>query len=95
MYSIFYNGLYANTGIQNLISWLERWERVHIKKTQKVGFSKENPGARAVLISGPPGIGKTSTAIAVGKIMGFDVVEFNASDTRNAQSMRRYIVSNV
>ena len=32
-----------------------RWDAVHIKKSQKVGFTKENPGAKAVLISGPPG----------------------------------------
>ena len=32
-----------------------RWDAVHIKKSQKVAFTKENPGARAVLISGPPG----------------------------------------
>ena len=32
-----------------------RWDAVHIKKSQRVGFTKENPGAKAVLISGPPG----------------------------------------
>jgi replication factor C subunit 1 len=38
---------------------------------------------RAVLISGPPGIGKTTSARIVSINEGFRVVEFNASDTRN------------
>lgn len=32
---------------------------------------------------GPPGIGKTSSALMVCKELGFDAVEVNASDTRN------------
>jgi hypothetical protein len=39
-----------------------RWDAVHLKKTEKVPFSKENPGARAALLSGPPGIGKSTVA---------------------------------
>ena len=37
---------------------------------------------KAVLISGPPGIGKTSAAKIVCHALGFDVMEVNASDTR-------------
>ena len=33
--------------------------------------------------TGPPGIGKTSAAVLVAKELGFDVMELNASDTRN------------
>ncbi|KAG5513903.1 hypothetical protein PMAC_000525 [Pneumocystis sp. 'macacae'] len=38
---------------------------------------------RAVLISGPPGIGKTTSAHLVANLEGYDVLEFNASDTRS------------
>lgn len=38
---------------------------------------------RAVLISGPPGIGKTTAAHLVSKIEGFVPLELNASDVRS------------
>lgn len=38
---------------------------------------------RAVLISGPPGIGKTTSAHLVAKLCGFKPIEMNASDTRS------------
>ena len=41
--------------VRKLRDWLRDWEVVHIKKALKVNFVKENPGAKAVLLSGPPG----------------------------------------
>ena len=41
--------------VRKLRDWLKDWEVVHVKKALKVNFSKENPGAKAVLLSGPPG----------------------------------------
>ena len=38
---------------------------------------------RAVMITGPPGIGKTSTAHLVAKLEGFTPIEVNASDARS------------
>jgi Holliday junction resolvasome RuvABC ATP-dependent DNA helicase subunit len=46
---------------------------VHLKKTEKVPFSKENPGARAALLSGPPGIGKSTVAALAAREGGYDV----------------------
>ena len=43
-----------------------------------------------MLISGPPGIGKTSAAKIICKALGFDVMEVNASDARGkVRRMRR------
>lgn len=47
----------------------------------------EKDGFRAALLSGPPGIGKTSAALMVSEMEGFKVVEFNASDTRSKKSL--------
>lgn len=56
-------------------------------KNLKSGFKKPGPdGAgmfRAVLISGPPGIGKTTAAHLIGELAGYNVIEMNASDTRS------------
>lgn len=38
---------------------------------------------RAVLISGGPGIGKTTAAHLVAKLAGYTIIELNASDTRS------------
>jgi replication factor C subunit 1 len=48
---------------KRLVLWLRQWDAAHNKKTIKIPFSKENPGAKAALLSGPPGIGKVSSSI--------------------------------
>lgn len=49
----------------------------------KLGGADGSGTYRAVMIHGPPGIGKTSAAHLVAKLEGYDVVESNASDTRS------------
>jgi replication factor C subunit 1 len=39
--------------------------------------------SRAVLLAGPPGIGKTTSAHLVAKAEGYTPIELNASDTRS------------
>jgi replication factor C subunit 1 len=43
---------------KKLADWLRCWRAVHIAKTQKPLITKDNFAGRAVLLSGPPGIGK-------------------------------------
>ncbi len=64
--------------IQQLRTWLQSWEH---------GY----PELRSVLITGPPGIGKTTTVHLVCKSLGYHVVEYNASDTRSISTLRGLI----
>lgn len=49
--------------------------------------AEEGATCRAALLSGPPGIGKTTIAHMVSQMEGYQILEFNASDTRNKISI--------
>jgi len=55
--------------IQSLLKWAEGWKRGRPEKT-------------AALLYGPAGTGKTATAIALARGLGWDLIELNASDKR-------------
>ena len=56
--------------------WLNQWQDGMPKK-------------KALLLVGPPGVGKTTVARAVAQDMGWSVIELNASDARNAAAIRK------
>jgi DNA polymerase III delta prime subunit len=58
-----------------LRAWAERWG------------SSGLPSQRAAVLSGPPGVGKTSAALALAADLGWSVVEMNASDARNERAI--------
>jgi len=61
-------------------------------KNVRAGFKKPGPDGvglyRAVCLSGPPGIGKTTSAHLVANLEGYDILEYNASDTRNEKLLK-------
>ena len=59
--------------VNKLTDWLKKWDQVFLKKTLKVPFVQSGPSCRAVLMSGPPGIGKTTTATLVARSLGYEV----------------------
>jgi replication factor C subunit 1 len=81
--------------IRKLSEWLKSWNDVHLHKKFKPSFTKENPGARAALLSGPPGIGKTSMATMAATLLNYDVLELNASDTRNKSEIDQILIEAV
>ena len=68
--------------VERIQAWLHNWP-----KSRKYDFQKRGAdgmgGYRAIIISGPPGIGKTTAAHLAAKLEGYDVLESNASDTRS------------
>lgn len=77
------NMLCGNKGqVEKLQTWLRNWRR-NAKANFKLPGKDGSGLYRAVMIHGPPGIGKTTAAHLVAKLEGYDVVETNASDTRN------------
>jgi replication factor C subunit 1 len=63
--------------INELMGWLRAW-------TGTAG------SVRGALVTGPPGIGKTTAVGLIVAACGYDLVEFNASDERSATAVRRY-----
>ena len=64
--------------ISEIKKWADQW--------------KENiPKRRALILSGNPGIGKTSCALALAKDYGWTSIELNASDARNATNIRNIV----
>ncbi|EMR08903.1 hypothetical protein PNEG_02685 [Pneumocystis murina B123] len=77
--------------VEKLQRWLRDWDQNRIANFKKPG-SDGLGFYRAVLISGPPGIGKTTSAHLVAKLEGYDVLEFNASDTRNKKLLEDSLI---
>jgi len=49
------------------------------------------PHFRAALLIGPPGVGKTASVNALANDMGMEIVEFNASDSRNKSQIETLV----
>ncbi|KAJ6628243.1 Replication factor C subunit 1 [Pseudolycoriella hygida] len=86
----------AGSNVAKLQNWLNKWYSNHDgkKKLQKPNpWAKNDDGSyyKAALLSGPPGVGKTTTATLVCLELGFDTVEFNASDTRSKRLLKEEV----
>ena len=70
------DGIVGNPqAVNDLRNWAAQWNR-------------GTPKYKAVVLMGSPGIGKTTSAEALARDMGWGIVEMNASDQRTADAIR-------
>lgn len=67
---------------------IRAFNRAHIEKEQKEEL-KIAPENAAVLLEGPPGVGKTSIVYALAYDLNMEIIETNASDTRTREALER------
>ena len=60
---------------QKIVEWLKKW----------------SDGTKPLLLIGPPGVGKTSYVHALSREFDIDLIELNASDTRNKNLLAQVI----
>ena len=65
--------------IEQVRAWIGAWLHGH------------PPKKKALILAGPPGIGKTTTVYALAHEYGFEVIELNASDDRTYSMIERYV----
>nr|XP_019597486.1 PREDICTED: replication factor C subunit 1 isoform X1 [Rhinolophus sinicus] len=84
-----------------LLRWLQNWhkspseEKKHAAKLGKFAGKDDGSSFKAALLSGPPGVGKTTTASLVCQELGYSYVELNASDTRSKNSLKEMIAESL
>ncbi|MDG6997712.1 MAG: AAA family ATPase [Nitrososphaerota archaeon] len=59
----------------DLVKWLKHWKI----------------GSKAIMLTGPPGIGKSTSIYAVARELGYTVIELNASDARTKERLKEEI----
>ncbi|MCL2686003.1 MAG: AAA family ATPase [Candidatus Bathyarchaeota archaeon] len=81
---------------QNNLLWVEKYRPKKIDAVTGNDEAKalfiewlknKRHNKKAVLLYGPPGVGKTALVLAASRELGFSVIEMNASDTRSEKAI--------
>ncbi|KZT71388.1 P-loop containing nucleoside triphosphate hydrolase protein [Daedalea quercina L-15889] len=82
---------------REVMSWVKEWDYCVFGRKQGRGVKRprgedgdnldewKRPNEKILLLSGPPGLGKTTLAHVVARHAGYQAFEINASDARSAQ----------
>ncbi|KAF2275592.1 uncharacterized protein EI97DRAFT_434002 [Westerdykella ornata] len=81
---------------RSVLRWLKGWDyivfpgtaKVKHKSAKKFDDTEEHRHRKVLLLTGPPGLGKTTLAHVCARQAGYEVQEINASDDRSAQVVK-------
>ncbi|ORY65195.1 uncharacterized protein BCR38DRAFT_368265 [Pseudomassariella vexata] len=86
---------------RNVLRWLKRWDPLVFPRSAKskpfrrpgakTQVEEEKPLRKILMLTGPPGLGKTTLAHVCAKQAGYDVMEINASDDRSRDVVKNQI----
>ncbi len=82
-----------------VLRWLKRWDpivfpgvaRPNKRPGSKLQAEDEKPHRKILLLTGPPGLGKTTLAHVCARQAGYEVLEINASDDRSRDVVKNRI----
>ncbi|KAG4437563.1 hypothetical protein IFR05_006950 [Cadophora sp. M221] len=89
---------------RQVLKWLKSWDPLVFPKAGKAKVSApKRPGAeeeekaykKILLLTGPPGLGKTTLAHVCARQAGYEVMEINASDERSKDVVKNRIRTSV
>lgn len=89
---------------RQVLKWLKSWDSLVFPKAGKVqsaapkrpGFEDDEKAHRKILLlTGPPGLGKTTLAHVCARQAGYEVMEINASDERSKDVVKNRIRTSV
>lgn len=88
---------------RNVLRWLKGWDPIVFPGSYKAKLKNRSPDdaeetfiqRKILLLTGPPGMGKTTLAHVCARQAGYEVVEINASDERNRDVVKGRIKDSV
>ena len=92
---------------REVLRWLKRWDPIVFSASAKVkakpahkrpdleGQEDEHRHRKILLLTGPPGLGKTTLAHVCAQQAGYEIMEINASDDRSANVVKGRIRTSV
>ena len=81
---------------RDVLRWIKNWDPVVFPGTAKPKAKRmfngedqeQKPHRKILMLTGPPGLGKTTLAHVCARQAGYEIVEINASDDRTSQVVR-------
>jgi chromosome transmission fidelity protein 18 len=90
---------------RQVLRWLKGWDPIVFPKSGKTksalskhtgaALEDEKPHRKILMLTGPPGLGKTTLAHVCARQAGYEVMEINASDERSSDVVKNRIKTSV